>query len=84
MAGPSRFLIPPLLRSRETRDALHEAVIYDVRPEPGSEERHPPYFIAMCEGCDWMGSDRVSELEARRDAEEHTANVRAAVERPLA
>jgi hypothetical protein len=80
--GRPRFLVPPPLRTRAGRDAQHEAVVYDVRPGPGSEDELPPYFVAMC-SCDWVGRDRPTEEEARRDAEDHTSNVRPGLERPV-
>ena len=81
--GFPRFLVPPSLRTREGRMAHHLATIHDVRPEPGHEDELEPYFIAMC-SCDWVGEARQDELAARRDAEKHTPNVAAGLERPLA
>ena len=81
--GRPRALVPPALRTRAGRDALHEATVHDVRAPAEHADEFEPYFIAMC-SCDWVGEAKASEPEARLEAQQHTANVREEVERPLA
>jgi hypothetical protein len=61
----------------------HLAAGYDTRPIPGDRHQFDPYFVAMCEGCDWVGDFHAVSEDAFEDAYEHTPSVDRVVKRPL-
>ena len=61
----------------------HWAAVYDTRPIPGDKHQFEPYFVAMCDDCDWIGEIRQSSEAAFADAAEHTPHFLDAIKRPL-
>jgi len=61
----------------------HWATVYDTRPIPGDKHQFEPYFVAMCDQCDWLDESHTRSEDAFKDAYSHTPHVLDAMKRPI-